>query len=183
MPAVGVTGATAGSHDRIDCLIASRTIVAQRWRPFSAFGPSQRETERAAAHGTIASTPSSVAACTASSSRSPFASACTSVIRGAGGSSMTTVVGLERELARAGRRHHAVHDDAAAVADRDPLAGAHPGDGDGVPRLVARELHDGARRDGRPGRATRRGRGGSSRHPSAEEPVAQAGEEALLEVR
>ena len=84
-----MTGATGGSHDRIDCFTASRTIAAQRWRPFSAFGPSQRDTERAAAHGTIASTPSSVAACTASSSRSPFASACTSVMRVAGGSSTT----------------------------------------------------------------------------------------------
>ena len=66
-------------HDRIDCLLASRTIEAQRSRPFSTFGAlPARDRPRSAAHGMIASTPSSVAACTASSSRSPLASACAS---------------------------------------------------------------------------------------------------------
>ena len=136
------TASTSGTQARIDCLTASRTIVAQRTRPFSAFAPSQRETERAADQGTMRSTPSSVAACTASSSRSPFASACTRVMRGDGAASTCTSSTSSSRRRGSVAVTIAAHDASAPVADRDPLAGAHPRDRDRVARLVAVE-HDG----------------------------------------
>ena len=78
--ALEIAGNTSGVNERRLCLAASFTIVCQRSRPFSSFRPIQRLTERSACHGTTCITPSSVAAWIASSSRSPLASACTSVI-------------------------------------------------------------------------------------------------------
>jgi hypothetical protein len=89
--AVETGSSTSGSHARWACLAASRAIVRQRATPLTAFAASHLEMLRAACQGTIASTPSSVADCTANSSRSPFARACTSTTRGCGGSTSRRV--------------------------------------------------------------------------------------------
>ena len=99
------------AHDRRPALPALLGLRALPARDRAARRPTARSRRR----------PSSVAACTASSSRSPFASACTSVMRGRRRLLDDDLVGLERELAGSGRRDDPEHDGAAAVADRDAL--------------------------------------------------------------
>ena len=72
---VEASGRTSGSQARNDCVLASRTMHLQRLWPVAILAPSQRTRERCAAQGMTPSTPSSVAAWMASSSRSPFARA------------------------------------------------------------------------------------------------------------
>ena len=69
---VEASSATSGNHDRRACLAASRAVERQRASDFAARSPFQTATERAAAHGTISATPTSVSTSTASSPRSPF---------------------------------------------------------------------------------------------------------------
>ena len=147
-------------------------------RPLSAFGAaSHRETLRAACHGTISSTPSSVAACTASSSRSPFASACTSTMRG--GAAARSVRAVMRTTTSRGETssHTPVEPHSPAVADRDRFADAHPPHDGRMVRLGTRSVT----RTPRP--RIRRPRRARSAVPwsAVPEAVAQLREQALLE--
>ena len=81
---------TSGIRERRACLVAARTVLAQRARDFAARSPRQTTTERSACHGMIASAPTSVAASMAISSRSPLARAWTSVTTTTGTSSTST---------------------------------------------------------------------------------------------
>ena len=74
--------ATVGNHERRDCLAASRAAERHLASDFSTRSPFQRAIEREADQGTITSTPTSVSISTASSPRSPFGSACTTISRG-----------------------------------------------------------------------------------------------------
>ena len=98
--------------------------------------PFQRVTQRDAAHGTIASTPVSVMVSTASSPRSPLGSACTTVMRGAGGGlgAQPGDRDLQPVLALDGG-DRAVGAGARAVGEHDLLAGPQPPHGDRVPAL------------------------------------------------
>src|SRR4051812_16397692 len=78
------SGATTGTRARRDCLAAARTVCSHLRRDRSPRSPFHTTTLRAACQGTTSSTPSSVAASTARSSRSPLASAWTSTNRGEG---------------------------------------------------------------------------------------------------
>ena len=173
-------GAPRSPTARIDCLVASRTMVAQRSRPFAAFAASQREIEREAAHGMTASTPSSVAACTASSSRSPLASACTSTRRGEAASTRCT-----RSAEIVSSPGAAVVTSPVTMSPRplpidERLADPRATDRDGVPRLGARDGHGVA--DGVGLEVVTQVERAHRRPRSAEEAVAQLGEQALLEV-
>ena len=75
---------TSGSHVRRDCFPDSRAVARQRASDFAARSPRQVPTQRAAAQGTILSTPTSVSTSTASSARSPLGIACTTVTTGVG---------------------------------------------------------------------------------------------------
>src|SRR5690606_32347498 len=89
------TGSSSGSQDRRATFVAACTIARQRCSPLAALSPRHWTTDRSDCHGRTASTPSSVAASTAISSRSPLASACTSTSRGeAGGSDVTAVTSI-----------------------------------------------------------------------------------------
>ena len=90
--AVEARSPTSGIHGLSDCLLASRTMADQRCLPFATLFPSHLTMERCAAQGMTPSTPSSVACCTAYSSRSPFASAWASQIVGLAGGDPDTVV-------------------------------------------------------------------------------------------
>ncbi len=79
--------ATSGCHARRDCLVAERTVASHFARLRAARSPRHTTTDRWACHGTMPSTPTSVAASIASSSRSPLASAWTSTTRTGGGGS------------------------------------------------------------------------------------------------
>ena len=70
-----------GTTTRRACLAASRAVERQRASDFAARSPFQTATLRAAAHGTIRATPTSVSTSTASSPRSPFGIAWTTVDR------------------------------------------------------------------------------------------------------
>ena len=92
------------------------------------------------------------------------------------------LVGLDREPFRTRLGDRAAHEHPSAVADREALAGADPGDGHRVPCFVARELDDGA---GREFEQVERLVEVEVAHRGAvlpEEPIAQAREDALLEV-
>src|SRR5919202_3262837 len=79
------TSVTSGTRGRRDCLLAARAAARHLATPLAARSSRQRVTQREAAHGTIRSTPSSVASSTARGPRSPFGSACTSTSSRAGG--------------------------------------------------------------------------------------------------
>ncbi len=133
---------TSGSHDRRDCLPASRAVARHFASDFAARSPRQTPTQRAAAHGTIRSAPISVSTSTASSARSPLGIACT-----------TVTVGIGRSVVETDRTS-AVKDDlvvsttvqVAAVPAPSTSTTCSPDPGtsydDGVPRLVALH-HDG----------------------------------------
>ena len=83
--AVDTGPVTEGMCARRDCLAADRATAAQRRRPLSTrVDPSHLATQREACHGTNPSAPASVASSMASSERSDFGSACTTVTGGAG---------------------------------------------------------------------------------------------------
>ena len=149
------SGVTVGSHERRDCLAASRAVACHFACDFAARSPFQTATEREAAHGTIRSTPTSVSTSTASSPRSPLGSAWTTVIAGSGRSARVDRLDGDGEDPLAGRRDRAGDRGAEAVGQHDLLALAQTAYGDGVVRLVARHLDDRARARRRP--ATRRG--------------------------
>ena len=75
---------TSGIQARRDCLAASRAVARHLATERSPRAPCQTGTQRAAAHGTMRSTPASVISSTASSPRSPLGMAWTTVIAGSG---------------------------------------------------------------------------------------------------
>src|SRR5687767_1022056 len=75
---------TSGTRGRRDCLLAARAADRHLATPFSTRSSRQRVTQRDAAHGTIRSTPSSVARSTARGPRSPLGNAWTSTNSGSG---------------------------------------------------------------------------------------------------
>ncbi len=87
---------TAGHHARRDCLAASRAVARHFSSERAPRSPCHCWTQRAAIHGTISSTPTSVASSTASSPRSPLASAWARTRRGAGASSTDRAVTARR---------------------------------------------------------------------------------------
>ena len=74
-------GLTRGTRKRLDCFVASRTMLRQRASARSTLSGAHLTTDRDACQGTISSTPSSVSISRASSDRSPLASAWTTVNR------------------------------------------------------------------------------------------------------
>ena len=111
----------------------------QRRSPFSTLaGPSQRATQRSDCHATNASAPASVASSIASSERSDFGSACTTVTGGlarrrrCGGRSTRAVEPALRRVL-----DDAVRDRARAVAEVEFLTGPDPSHVGGVEALVA----------------------------------------------
>ena len=147
---------TVGSHERRDCLAASRAVACHFACDFAARSPFQTATERAAAHGTIRSTPTSVSTSTASSPRSPLGSACTTVKAGLG--PLGAYDGRSTATANTRLPVDATSPAAevpAAVGQHDLLALAQASYGDGVVRLVTGHLDDRADRPPRPGTATR----------------------------
>ena len=130
---------TSGSHVRRDCFPDSRAVARQRASDFAARSPRQVPTHRAAAQGTILSTPTSVSTSTASSARSPLGIACTTVTTGVGaGSTETSETEADKRRLRglgdrAGRRGP------GSVDQHDLLADLGPADHHGVPGLGTRE--------------------------------------------
>ena len=88
--AVVAVGASTGRRVRRDCLVAATSTASHLRRAFSPRSPRHCTTLRDACHGTTSSTPHSVAASTAWSSRSFLARACTSTNRGLGSGSLAT---------------------------------------------------------------------------------------------
>src|SRR5690348_8041864 len=78
------SGVTSGIQARRDCFAASRAVSRHLASERSPRAPCHTGTQRAAAHGTMRSTPTSVISSTASSPRSPFGMAWTTVIAGSG---------------------------------------------------------------------------------------------------
>ena len=116
------------------CLAASRAVEPPRSQRRSRALPSQRTTHRGADQGTISSTPTSVIISTASSPRSPLASAWTTTIRGVGAGCTTRsrTVELERlsgrrSAPRSAPRSRAVgHVDQFADGSRRTSAACRP---------------------------------------------------------
>ena len=142
--AVDTTPLTDGTRRR-DCRAADRATARQRRRPLSTLaGPSQRATQRDACQATNASAPTSVASSIASSERSDFGSACTTVTDGRAADS-SAVLHAGRQPALGDVLDDAVRHRARAVAQVQLLAGPDPAHIGRVETLVAvdhRELAD-----------------------------------------
>ena len=136
MSAISVT---SGSQARRACLADSRAVARHFASDLTARSPRHTATQRDAAQGTIRSVPISVSTETASSARSPFGIACTTVTCGAGRSSCSMdstvatselLVVLSTDAGRAG---------AGAVREDDPLPRPDPAYDDRVPGLLTVE--------------------------------------------
>ena len=94
---------TSGTHARRLCLAASRAVRRHFSSALSPRAPCHCAIDRAAAHGTISSTPSSVIVSTASSARSPLGSAWTTTRRGSGAGTVRRAVDPQLETVRRDR--------------------------------------------------------------------------------
>ena len=103
----------------------TRTVPSQRDRLLAARSPRQTTIDRSACHGTTASTPTSVAASIAISSRSPLARACTSTSGTAGAASTTTSVTATTHAVAGHRLDDADEADPVAVDDVDAAHRVH----------------------------------------------------------
>ena len=132
---------TSGIQARRDCLAASRAVSRHLASERSPRAPCHTGMQRAAAHGTIRSTPTSVISSTASSPRSPLGMAWTTVIAGSGRGTSRRACTVSPRPPSAGPATTHSATSPGAVGHVGALARAQPAHGGRVPALGAGQDH------------------------------------------